>query len=520
MADLVEAYLAGSTELAAFFAHPPRTPLHTLAPSGQMNAALCEAINAHQAALGGSGRMEPGDWTIVTGQQPGLLTGPLYTIYKAATAIRLAQDVTTASGRRCTPVFWVAGDDHDFEEVRTAYLLTKQHDLRALTYTPESDVRALPMHRMPLEDSLHRLMDEAAACTQGSELRDDVAAELHASLSAATSFSDWFARLLARLFRDTPLVIFSPDLPAARDVAAPVFAREIATPLESTRLLNAAGARLQALGFPPQVVKAEDECSFFLEIDARRRKVLWRDEQFFLPELALEQSPEELQALLEDAPEAFSANVVLRGVVQQTLFPNTLAYIGGPGEIAYWAQLRDVFTHFGQPMPVVRPRARALLTTRKLDKLRSKLGLDTGALQAPLDTVLDQALAAVAQSPALAALRPHQQHLEAEAAALVASLEGIALKDTSVLGAARAFQEQVQQGLVRLERILRRGDAAQVDTVRQQVERLAHALAPHRKPQERVLSIFSFLFEHGWALVPRITAALDPEGNAVQEIEL
>jgi bacillithiol biosynthesis cysteine-adding enzyme BshC len=520
MAKLVDDYLDGAPALAPFFAHAPATPLHSLSPAALADAGLCDAINAMQQTLGGNGRIEPGDWTIVTGQQPGLLTGPLYSIYKAATAIRLAEETSAASGHRCVPVFWVAGDDHDFEEVRAAHLLTKQHDLRTLTYAPVADVTAVPMHRMPLEDSLHALIDEAAAITTGSEFRAEVTAFLHDSLNAAASFSDWFARVLARLFRDTPLVIFSPDLPDARRVAAPVFARELAEPLASTRALNAAGARLQALGYPPQIVKADEECSFFLEIDARRRKVLWRDDTFFLPELGWEQSPEALAALLDDAPEAFSANVVLRGVVQQVLFPNTLAYIGGPGELAYWAQLRGVFDHFAQPMPVVLPRARALLTTRKLEKLRTKYGLTPDALQAPLDSLLDQVLARVAQSPALDVLRPRQAALEAEAAALLADLARVPLPDSSVLGVAQAFHEQVQSGLARLDRALRRGDAAQVETVRQQLDRLAQALAPQRKPQERVLSLFSFLFEHGWDLVPRIVATLDPHARHVQEIEL
>lgn len=520
MAALVDDYLDGLAELAPFFAHSPDIPLHSLSPTGRADAALCEAINAKQAQIGGSGRLEPDDWTIVTGQQPGLLTGPLYSIYKAATAIRLAAETSAASGRRCIPVFWVAGDDHDFEEVRSVHLLTKQHDLRTLVYAPVADVTAVPMHRMPLEPSLHALIDEAAAITPGSEYRAEVAAFLHESLAASASYSDWFARILARLFRDTPLVIFAPDLPAARDVAAPVFAREIARPLGSTRALNVCGARLHSLGYTIQVVKAGEECGFFLEVDARRRKVIWQDDHFVLPELGLEQSPEALAALLEDAPEAFSANVVLRGVVQQVLFPNTLAYIGGPGELAYWAQLRGVFDHFEQPMPVVLPRARALLTTRKLDILRAKYDLTPDALLGPMDTLLDQALARVAHSPALEALQPRRDVLEAEAAALVADLTNLSLADASVTQVARAFQEQQQSGLARLERALRRSDGAQVATVQQHLDRLSHALAPQRKPQERVLNIFSFLFEHGWDLVPRIIASLDPHAREVQEIEL
>lgn len=517
--DLYRDYLAGDAALRPFFAHG----VHELAGAAQglpaWSAPMLEGLIEYQAELGLARGISADGLAVVTGQQPGLLTGPLYTIYKAITAIHLAQHVANETGRAVTPIFWAAADDHDFEEVRSACLLTRDHALLELKYTPEADIAGFPMHRVPVEASLHAIVDQAANEATGSEFTEEIRAFLHESLEASRSFSDWFCRILARLFRDTPLVIFSTELPAARISAAPIFAREIDTPLESTRLLNAAGERLAALGYPPQVVKAADECAFFVEFNRRRRKVLWRDGVFFVPEENLRYTQGEMQALLAEAPERFSANVALRPVVQQALFP-TVAYIGGPGELAYWAQFKDVFAHFGQPMPLVYPRAQAALSSIKLNKLLAKYGFELPALAQPREALLQQALAASVKSPALETFRAGRSAVEGAAESLRAAVRGAKKIDKASAEAADTAAEQVRMAMDRLEKALLRADTTQTETTRKQVERIATALMPERKPQERVYTVFSFLFEHGWGLIDRLSEALNSETFTMNEIEL
>lgn len=512
-------YLDGAEALRPFFEHGVRDLAGAAHGLPAWDPAMLEGLIAYQAELGLTRGISADSLAVVTGQQPGLLTGSLYTIYKAITAIHLAQRAANETGRAVTPIFWAAADDHDFEEVRSACLLTRDHALLELKYTPEADFAGFPMHRTPVESSLHAIIDQAANEATGSEFTDEIRTFLHASLDASRSFSDWFCRILARLFQDTPLVIFTTELSAARTLAAPIFAREIDTPLESTRLLNAAGERLAALGYPPQVVKAADECAYFVEFDRRRRKVLWRDDAFLVPEENLRYTQAEMRALLAEAPERFSANVALRPVVQQVLFP-TVAYIGGPGELAYWAQFKDVFAHFGQPMPLVYPRAQAVLSTIKLNKLLAKYGFDLPALAQPRDVLLQQALAASVKSPALETLRAGRGKVEFAAEELRAALRGVKKIDKASADAADTAAEQVRTAMDRLEKALLRADTTQTETTRKQVERIATALMPERKPQERVYTVFSYLFEHGWGLVDRLSEALNSETFAMNEIEL
>lgn len=519
MADFAAAYLAGSPTLRPFFAHAPGDFAAAAGALGPWNEDMRSAMLDEQARLGLARKIPAESLAIVTGQQPGLLTGPLYTVYKAITAIQLAERESAKLGRPVVPVFWVAADDHDFEEVREAHLLSQDHADCALRYEPGADIAGLPMHRVPLEGSLHGLVDVAAREAPGAEFREEVRAFLHESLDQSTSFSGWFARILARLFRDTPLLIFSTDLPASRVVAAPVFAREIQTPLASTRLLNDAGKQLAAHGFPPQVVKADDECAFFVEVAQRRRKVLYRDGHFVLPEESRQFTREEMLAWLRARPADFSANVALRPVVQQTLFP-TLAYVGGPGELAYWAQFRGIFEHFGQPMPVVCARAGAVLTTIKLNKLLAKYGLGVADLAVPREELLLRALAASVKSPARDAFRAQRPALDAAIATFRAKMLAVKKLDKTLATQVETAAENLAGTLDRLEKSLLRADESQTETVRKQVERVTTALMPERKPQERHYSVFSFLFEHGWELIPRLSAALDAGVHTMQEIEL
>ncbi len=516
MKSFLAAYVAEEPGVAALFGRMPDALLREGAEAAAWEPSLVAALDAHQARLGSNAHAPAHAAAIVTGQQPGLLTGPLYTIYKAATAIRLAHAIEETSGAACVPVFWCASEDHDFEEVREAHIFTKQCDTLTLRYAPEADVNEWPMYRVPAESSLHALIDQAAEAARGSLERATVAEFLHESLDASESFADWFMRILARLFRDTPLVLFAPHWPEARAAAAPIIEREILEPLATTRLLREGARHVESLGFDPQVLKREDECCFFLEVDGHRCKALYRDGRYRIPAARLEYSPDELAQVLHAEPGRFSPNVALRPIVQQHLFP-TAAYVAGPGELAYWAQLKGVFTHFGLPMPVAYPRARAVLESLKARQLLEKTGLALERLTEPREALIEAALRAEPPNEASKAFAAHQQDITERIEAMRAEL---AQQDARAGKMAFRLAERTQKGLGRIERALLRADQDRLDAAERRVTRLCAELAPWRKPQERVYTICSFLFEYGWELVPRLTEELDIRSFTTQEIVL
>jgi len=514
--DLSKEYLNEAADLMPFYACPLSALYARLPGPVSWPKPLVEEMRAYNERIGTRATLDGTELVVVTGQQPGLFTGPLYTIYKAITAIKLAQQIEARSGRRCIPVFWAASEDHDFEEAATAHFLTKRDEPLSLTYKPKQDITDLPLYRVPVEDSVHEAIDTAAQEMRKSELTDSVTAFLHESAEQSRTLCEWFTRLLSRMFRDTPLVLFVPHLPAARALQSELMAVEIQNPLESTRRLNDAGNSLAKLGFQPQVTKSDNMCNFFLEVGGRRRGVTYEDARFHLPEEGITYTGDELLALLAQEPGRFSANVALRPVVQQRLF-NAVAYVAGPAELGYWGQIKGVFEQFGQSFPAVYPRAQCALVTTRIRKLMEKLSLSPRDLERPLEQLEQKVFRHIAEEPSYGAITVAQKDVRNRFRELLAILEQtdpVAREMTESMGL------RVDSEFDRIRDVLTRRDEERVEAVRRQVVRLQQCLVPWRKPQERVYTVFSFMFEHGWGLAARLLKEIDIGSFQLQEVEL
>lgn len=516
MAKLQADYIAEAPELMAFYSVSPRDLLSKAPQARPWTAALVSGIRSYNGLIGAGGALAGDEAVVATGQQPCIFSGPLYTVYKAVSAIRLARLLELRHGAPVVPLFWVAGDDHDFEEARTTHVLTKDDAPLTLRYEPASNVSGRPMARVPVEASLHDLVRTARSAARSSEHADAVEQFLHDSLDASASLAEWSTRILARLFHNTPLLFFSPDIPEARVAAVNVMEQAVADPLAVSQLVNAAGEQLVDAGYEQQVVKRDMTTGFFLDVDGRRRKVLFLDGNFRVPDEGMRLTPDEMRQALAGAPERFSANVALRCVVQQAMFP-VAAYVAGPGELAYWAQLKPLFEHFGQRMPAVYPRVHCTLTTIKLKQFMQKYGFALGDFDSCLEALLHHALDTVVQGPARAILRAHRQALLEQADSLASALER---EDVIASDMAGSMRRRIEGQLYRIERSILRRDKELHDTVTARVHRLQNALRPWRKPQERVYTVVSFLFEHGWGIAQRLIDKLDPEDFSMQEFEL
>jgi len=511
-----DAYVRGDEAIASFLGGAPARLWNKPPATAKIDRRLAAEIAEYNVSAGGHRPDLTVPLAIIsTGHQPTLYTGPLYTVYKAITAIQAAKRIEEKHGVRCIPLFWIAGDDHDLEEAGTVHVLTKKNEVHALQYAPEN-VEGRPLDNVHLDASLEAQAKELATIVPGSEHRDDVLDALLDSLKNAASMTEWMARLLARLFRDTPLVLFAPSIPRARELAADIIRQEIELPLESAQRVNAGGAALDALGFTAQVVKGETDCNFFLDVEGFRRKVSYQDNAFTAADSDVRCTKDELLAELEANPARFSPNVILRCVVQQHLFP-TAAYIAGPGEIAYWAQLKTVFEQFNVPMPVVYPRSSAVLTTIKLNKLLKKYSLTPAQLGQDPDRLVEHALAAESKNPVMDALAQTRETVNQALGELSTSTAKLAPNATDAAG---RLAERTSSEFDRMERALLRADDQKVATVRQQIERLCNALAPKRKPQERMYTVFTYLFDQGWDFIPRLLQELDVDEFGLQEIEL
>lgn len=512
--SLRDAYVRGDDAVTAFLGGAPTRLWEDAPMTASLDERLAEEIAEYNVSVGGNRPDLAGPLTVIsTGHQPTIFTGPLYTVYKAVSAIQAAERISKKHGVRCIPLFWIAGDDHDLEEAGSVYTLTKKNDVHELRYSPEN-AEGRSLDSVSLEPSLEALANEMATLVPGSEFRDEVLDALNASLRDANSMTEWMARLLALLFRDTPLVLFVPSLPRARELAADIMRQEIEQPIESARRVNAGGAALEEIGFAAQVIKGETDCNFFLDVEGLREKVTYENDHF---NAATDRySTTEFLAELKHNPGRFSPNVVLRCIVQQHLFPMA-SYIAGPGEIAYWAQLKTVFDQFKLPMPVVYPRSSAVLTTIKLNKLLTKYGLTPPQLGQDPERLVEHALAAESKNPVMDDLTRTRESVNKSLQDLCAATEKLA---PNAIEAVNRLTDRTHNEFERMERALLRSDDQKVATVRKQVERLCNAFAPKRKPQERMFTVFTYLFDQGWEFIPRLLAELDIDDFGLQEIEL
>ncbi len=523
MSKLFEDYITGKPEVRALFGRTPES-LSAQPPSARAwDPALAGALRALQPKLGIARDFRGDEPVIITGQQPGLFLGPMYTLYKAVTAVALARRMRERHGVPCVPVFWVASEDHDFDEVRWFAYTTSDGQLIREFYTPRDaegraeDIAGLPLHKVPVTGDLFRFAEQFVARAAGSEQTAQVAALLRGTLKEAASVSNWFARVMAALFKDTDLIIFAPHMRTARVAAAPVLRREIESPLAVTALLGKSARHLESLGYAPPILKAANACNFFLMVDGRRRKVVFEKGRFMLPEEGgLSFAREEMLALLESAPERFSPNVALRTVVQQTLFP-AAAYVAGPGEVAYWAQLKPVFDHHGITMPVVWPRSRAIMITPKERRRLGAAGLAVDDLLLPEEMLLYRTLDTAVPSPLSGAMERHRAAVDAELTALVGELEKTDNPNAAALG--EELRRQAARGFERIGSNLRRGDTRRIEDTKKRLTLLRNRLAPFGKPQERVLSPFNYMMSQGLGFVDRLLKELDPEDWRVREIE-
>jgi bacillithiol biosynthesis cysteine-adding enzyme BshC len=296
-------------------------------------------------------------------------------------------------------------------------------------------------------------------------------------------------------------VVYSSADPASKPFVAQLFSRELSTPGQTVRLAGAAGADLTQRGYHSQVQLPDDSLALF-HLDGRRRPIRQRDGHFVIGDDQYASGA--LMKEATDQPAAFSPNVLLRPVVQDSIFP-TICYVAGPSELAYLGQLRGVYEHFGVPMPLMFPRASATLVDSAALRFLTKYGVPLEALQAQDEAALNDLLKS--QIPG---------EIEASFAEAAASIEramgrvtaAMPLLDPTLEGAARSTQGRMEHDLETLQGKTIQAAKRRNDTLRRQFVRVRTLAFPHGHPQERAIGFVSFLNQYGPALIERLEEEL------------
>lgn len=300
----------------------------------------------------------PDSVAVVTGQQIGLFTGPILTVYKALTALRLSEELRRR-GFNAVPIFWMASDDHDLAEITRLTIPGPGPEIRVLDSREllfgRTEMPPRPVGSIRLPDTIRQVIDAYGYSFIG-EWSDEIRSRLTSACQPGITLADCFGRVMAELFRGKGLILFDPRDADAKMLAAPVIRKA----LGETRMLRAQLAgrsrQLQDSGLQAQVAVLPHSTMVFFEEEGERRLLITRDGEFVPKDTNRRFQLDELLCLTESAPERFSPNVLLRPLVEDHLFP-TVAYVAGPAEISYFAEIEPLYRFYSRPMPVVWPRA-------------------------------------------------------------------------------------------------------------------------------------------------------------------
>jgi bacillithiol synthase len=458
-------------------------------------------------------RLRQGALATVTGQQIGLFGGPLFSIFKALTAVKLAEQAT-AAGVECVPIFWLATEDHDLAEVNHASLLSEQ-GLPERFVTESRGVENAPVGSVRFGAEIEPVVERAARLLGDAE----ATGWLREAYRPGETLGSGFARLYTRLFADWGVVLLDPADKDLHDLAKPLFRAAIERSSELDEALLGRGRALEAAGYHQQV-KVTSATTLLFHVQDGARTVIRRKSnganggEFILSEQRV--SKAELLDRIERAPEEFNSNVLLRPVVQDYLLP-TLAYTGGAAEVAYFAQVAVVFEQLlGRVTPVV-SRFSATLVEPKAQRLLERYGLGLAELFHGPEKLREIIAGRTLPSDLQARFAETKGALEKSLAAL---REALAKLDSTLADAASNAESKMLHQLSQLEGRAARAELLRNEVITNHADALSSALFPHKALQEREVAGVSFVARYGPGLLRDLYETIHCDCHDHQVIEI
>ena len=434
-------------------------------------------------------------FTVVTGHQLNLFTGPLYFLYKIISTINLCKELGAAYPEyQFVPVYWMATEDHDFEEINYFNLKGQK-----ISWNREVSGAVGRLNNEGLEEVYKVFQSAVGSSQKATDIVDlfEKAYLKHQNLAAATRY------LANALFGEYGLVIIDGDDSSLKQLMVPYLARD----MEEGTSFKAVTETIDSWnGLPAKYVVQVNprEINYFYLTDNLRERILVKGDGFAVNNTDLNFSKDQLLEEMKAHPERFSPNVITRPLYQEVVLPN-LCYIGGGGEIAYWLELKNAFEKHNVPFPVLLLRNSALIATAKQVKKLAKLNLSTEDIFLKQNSLINKKIREI--SNVNIDMSPQKAHLKRQFEDLFNIAE---LTDRSFLGAVEAQQTKQIKGLENLEKRLLK---AQKRKLKDQVVRmtdLQNELFPNQSLQERVLNFSELYLIYGHKLIPMLMESLRP----------
>jgi bacillithiol biosynthesis cysteine-adding enzyme BshC len=470
----------------------------------QQNTDLCasgKAINNIEKLASGNA------FAVVTGQQVGIFTGPLYTIYKAMTAIKLSEYLSEKYQADFIPVFWIESNDHDLEEANHIYLLDSNSDLVKLEYKPSQYTPNCSVKDVLIDDGFLDIINDLLKSSPNTEFKKDIFDIICESYLPSKSLSYGFGQMMSRLFSKYGLVFIDPSDPDVKNLMSPIFQREIESPLKSVGIVNSAGERLRSLGYESQIEKSDDSTCLFIEESGARRKLFFRDGNYEIDGSGMKLSKSQLLETLQIAPWRFSPNVALRPVIQDYILP-TVTYVAGPGEASYFAQLNNLYAYMNVSMPIIHPRAGFTIVESKVQRVMEKNGLEISDLSEHYEKLFSRVSKQHVSDKLEQLIESSRSEIESVFEKLSSELIHI---DPNIENVTESARKKIDQQINILRERAYQLQRSRDDIIRNQIKRACMNIYPDDKPQERVFNVVQYLVLYGTDLLNEIMTVINPE---------
>lgn len=443
---------------------------------------------------------------VVTGQQAGLFTGPLYTIYKALSTVKMVECLRNR-GFAAVPVFWAASEDHDFAEVSNAFVLDEAGELREARADP-ADVRdGLPVGQIRLDDSIRKTIDGLVEALPSTEFTGELAAQINASWTSGVLFSNAFSSFLSAILSEYGIIVFDPLNDTLKGLAAPIYSDAIRKSAEIVSALVERDRELAAAGYHSQVLVTADYFPLFLHAEDGTRHSLKRTKDGTLKRKGekTEYTVDELAEIAESVPHRFSPTVVLRPVVQDYLLP-TVCYFGGGAEIAYFAQNSEVYRVLERPVTPILHRQSFTVVEPKHRRTLEKYGLNFSDLFNGEEYVVTHLVETYLNPDWGIRFGESEEKINTELDRLVEMLSKL---DPTVARNLITRRAKIAYHIGAIRKKSYRARVQRDEIVRRRIDSLFTALLPHKHLQERALNVTAFLDAHGPYFIDWIYDAID-----------
>ena len=449
---------------------------------------------------------------VTTGQQPGLLGGPLYSLYKGISALRLAEQLEELLARPVLPVFWVASEDHDWDEADHTYLIDTANELVRLQ-VPDPGHAHRALHRIPLGDELADLVEQAAQNLPSTDFSAPYIEQLREAYKPGATLVDGFVGVLSSLLAPLGMCFADAASPAVKELSGPLLLEELSRAEAHEAILREDADKLERAGFTAQVPILDGAVNLFLEGPEGRERIYRNGNDFELRRSHESVSAEAVRERVESDPLTLSPNVLLRPIVESTIFP-VISYVAGPGEAAYYAQIKRLFESHGLMMPVIYPRHAVIVVEAKVRKKLDKFGLEVERLQNPLHEIMTDIARDEVPDDVRRALGELKSSVARGSDDLLKAATGI---DPTLKGPVTNARNNALAAFQAAERKIIQSVKRENEVASSQLETAQRHLFPDGQPQERMLTPLYYLARYGSDFVASLTERFTV--NLVEETE-